>query len=332
MRILSKFGSRALCLGLIGAALMLSDYAKAFPPATDIGTSSQLVAVMPQVEMVRLAIQERLAPRGRRSAVALVPGFRGMAAGADSEGHSAWAGYSSGDTELQRADVQSSIDVSSMSLGYDLAWGKSVTAGVSLSSERSRMRYWFSLPGARGEGRVMTLAPYVGWLIAPGLTADLIVGVARGENDHVMDPDSRVFAGSQAIRRQYVAASVSQQWQQGRIEWLIRGGVLGTRQRNQAYMLGPSSVDASESDTTRLQLGLQATHVGGSFLPYVGITQAYDVSQPSDASTGRSGTMLSLGALWTVHPTVTVGMSYQREVGRSESATDLFMLNLMARF
>jgi hypothetical protein len=42
--------------------------------------------------------------------------------------------------------------------------------------------------------------------------------------------------------------------------------------------------------------------------------------------------MLSLGALWTPHRVLTAGLSYQREVGRSGSDNDLFMLNLMARF
>ena len=147
-----------------------------------------------------------------------------------------------------------------------------------------------------------------------------------------MDPDTRVFAGAQGVRRQTVAASLNRQWQQGSIEWAVRGGVLGVRQRNQAYLLGPSSVEASDSDTTRLQLGLQATHVGGSFLPYAGATYAYDLARPSDGSLGRSGTMLSLGALWTPHRALTAGLSYQREVGRSGSDNDLFMLNLMARF
>jgi hypothetical protein len=323
---------RAVCLGLIGLALVGSNDAQAFPPATDAGTSSQIIAVTPQIDMVRMAIQERLAPRGRRSSIALAPGVRGMAAGEEKGGYSGWAGYSGGEAELQGPEVRSSIDVSSISLGYDLAWSKTVTAGVSLSLERSRMRYWFSLPGARGEGHVVSLAPYVGWSIAPGLTADLILGFARGENDHVMDPDTRVFAGSQGVRRQILAASLNQQWQRGSIEWAVRGGVLGTRQRNQAYLLGPSAVDASDSDTTRLQLGLQATHVGGSFLPYAGITHAYDLARPSDGSLGRSGTMLSLGALWTPHRALTASLSYQREVGRSGSDNDLFMLNLMARF
>jgi hypothetical protein len=322
----------ALGLGLIGIALIGANEARAFPPATDVGTSSQIIAVTPQIDMVRLAIQERLAPRGRRSGIALAPGVRGMAAGADAGGHSAWAGYAAGDAELQRADVRSTIDVSSISVGYDVAWSRSLTAGVSLSSERSRARYWFSLPGARGEGRVVSLAPYIGWSLAPGLTADLILGIARGETDHVMDPDTRVFAGSQGLRRQYIAASLNQQWQQGSIEWAARAGILGTRQRNQAYLLGPSAVDASDSDTTRVQLGVQATHVGGAFLPYVGATHAYDLARPSDGSLGRSGTMLSLGALWTAHRALTVGLSYQREVGRSGSDNDLLMLNLMARF
>jgi hypothetical protein len=315
--------------GLCCAIVLEMNEACAFPPATDAGTSSQIIAVTPQIDMVRLAIQERLSPRGRAQGLALMPGVRGMAAGSAQDARAAWAGYSSGDSELQRADVQTSIDVASISVGYDLMFGRSLTAGVSLSSERSRMRYWFSLPTARGEGRMMSVAPYLGWSLAPGLTADLILGIARGDTDHSMGPG---FEGSQSIHRNYIAASLNRQWQGAGFEWAVRAGYLGTRQRNQAYSLGASAVDASDSDTQRAQFGLQSTYMGGTFLPVVGATYSYDLSQPTGSSVGRSGTMLSAGMLWIAHPGITLGASYQREVGRSESRNDLLLLNLMARF
>jgi hypothetical protein len=317
-----------------GAMLMMGvftiDEALALPPSSDAGVSMQLTAVNPQIESIRLAIQERIAPRGRTGGLALGPGYRGMAAGSDSSSQ-VWLGGSYGDSDLKDISVETDIKVTSLSAGYDLLFNKSLTAGVSLSGESSRLRYLFSLPGARGDGRMLTLAPYIGWSPSPGLTLDLILGMARGETDQNMTPG---FTGTQSITRNYVAASVNQQWTRGGFDLSVRGGFTGTRQRNKAYDLGPTAVDASDSDTNRLQAGLHATYLNTALMPFAGVTYSYDLSRPEDSTLGRSGTLVSVGALWLPNRAgdITLGVTYQQEFGRSASRSSVFLLNLMARF
>jgi hypothetical protein len=274
--------------------------------------------------------QARLAapPRG----AAGVFGLSGRAAGDAASPWSLWgnAGRNTFNYSGPAATSNTEGGVSNYVIGADRRLSSSLSIGVSAAVDEGGSKINKVAYGTKG----YSLAPYLAWQLSPEWSLDASLGVGSGKFDNstgVRADTDRSFA---AVNANYVLWSGS---------WQIAGkaGLLHATEKYGDLQVANTAGVPNSATRNTLDQFRGSVQVGywmqDGIMPYAGIGYTTDLSRPDQQNVaslyGRSAIPLSAGInFFSLRNSVTGGLAYVSEVGRSAASSRTLSANLSIRF
>ena len=273
----------------------------------------------------------------------------GLAAGGASEKWNVWGSlggdnskYDGGRNAATTNQLKSNLNVTNAVLGADFLYAPTLALGASLGFDRgSGSNESLSAAGvSNGVNNLTsdgyTVAPYLAWQIDKDWALDASMG--WGEIDFTSTGN---LAGS--AKRFFYGANLNYthwygSWQvTGKGSYLYGEEKYGNLTTNAATMANT----ATKNKVDQFRLGAQAGYWMDGVLPYFGLAYSTDSRSTSAATTvqqatddlGKSAWLWSLGVNFiSLKNSMTGGIVYNRESGRSHSKRDSFMANINYRF
>ncbi|HCC53726.1 MAG TPA: hypothetical protein DEQ20_02180 [Desulfobulbaceae bacterium] len=260
---------------------------------------------------------------------------KSMAAGGKNAAFNVWASGTINSTEQNytsstNAIVKNDSDIRTKVLGGDYAISPTMALGLSLafdSGDGGSVANPFTSKG-------YIIAPYFGLQILNDLAADVSFGIGRGEMDmtgNLSTDSDRFFAATNlSYSKWYDNAQLT--------------GKLGYLHAEEKYENTKNNgVEQARTDATnkmeQLRAGVQAGYWLNGFMPYLGLTYVNDTRR-STTQIGATEDPIGRDALqWTaginfisIANSLTAGLAYSQEQGRTNQDNDVIMANINYRF
>lgn len=276
---------------------------------------------------------------------------KGLAGGNGAGKWNTWASVAESDAKYDRgvfkyagagADRTNKFDarIDNLVVGGDYQWAPNLAIGLSgaLDSGRgSAASYTIAAPDAAKSVSTSgySLAPYLGWQINKDWALDATVGWGNGKST----VDSRVKTDS---KRFFYGTNLGYTSWYGNWQMTGRGSYLFGQEKNDDSK--DNGVTLANSKVTnevgQFRLSGQAAYWMNGVMPYFGLAYASDnrsstlTSDQQDATAmGKSAWVWSLGANFiSIKNSMTGGIGYEQETGRSRSKNSKLMANINVRF
>ncbi|MFA6921297.1 MAG: autotransporter outer membrane beta-barrel domain-containing protein [Gallionella sp.] len=181
-----------------------------------------------------------------------------------------------------------------------------------------------------------TVAPYLGWQINQdwSLDASLGMGSVKLNTTEVSGKADRVFYGTNLSYASWMG-----NWQLSG-----KGSYLHGQEKYGNLTSGTGALMANSATTNKmgqLRVGGQAGYwMNDSVMPYFGLSYASDISRSTSSTTsqlgseiGRTAWVYSLGAnFFSIKNSITGGVAYNQETGRTYAKNNSLMGNINFRF
>lgn len=309
-----------------------------------------------QMLAISRAVSSRNASANLRSQnVSGVGQLKGMAAGNSAEQWNFWGSVSSDKNNYDRGGYYdpvglashnniASTNVTNAVVGGDYQLAPDVAFGISAAFDSSSgSAQSFNLTAGTNNltsnsTSGYSLAPYLGWQINNewSLDASLGAGSVKLSTSEVSGKANRLFYGTNL---NYAS------WQ-GNWQLTGKGGYMHGEEKYGDLTGGAAGLlmagTASTNKISQLRVGGQAGYwTNENVMPYFGLSYTSDISRSTSANStaqmgndiGRSAWVYSLGVnLFSVKNSVTGGVAYNQESGRSYATNKSLMGNVNVRF
>lgn len=305
------------------------------------GTSLQQMLIISNAasnRFIGFQTPQGLADSGQRS---------GLAAGGAAAKWNVWANVSDENSKYDGNaapvnKVKSSLDVTNVVLGADYLLSPTLVFGASVAFDRASGS-GESINKATGISNGTTsststgymVAPYLAWAINKELSLDGSIG--WGDSDlnagNTSGTSKRFFYGANLNYTHWVG-----NWQMtGKGSYLYGEEKYGDLNTNGTILVNT----ATKNKLDQWRLGAQASYWMNGVMPYLGLsystdgrsTSASTVVKASTDDYGKSAWLWSLGLNFiSLKNSMTGGIVYNRESGRSNSKRDNVMANINLRF
>jgi len=303
--------------------------------------ATQLISTTSVAQMAAISVSIA----GRSSGVSAPPGFRadagqriGMAAGGASDKFNAWASVAGDKTYYNGSDGKShfNADATSAMVGMDYAVSPMINIGVSAAMDGANGgSETFSTLGLSNGAQTYqnsgyTIAPYLGLQISKELALDASIGTGKS------DLTASTGATATADRSFYGLNLTYTHWQ-GNMQLSGKAGYLHGQEK-----YGDVAGFAGTGSTNKLgqfRIGGQAALWMDGTMPYFGLaylsesrSTGVQANQPAD-DLGKKAWVWSVGVNFiSVKNSLTGGISYNSETGRSNGKHNTLMANVNVRF
>ena len=333
----------AVATGVVFATLSGIASAQSVSPSSSPSSSevplnetvaTQLISVTTLQQM--LTISNALS--ARTSALQAPPGARadsgqrfGMAAG-NAEKWNVWGALSGDDAKYDSSkfgpNVKFSANSTNTVLGADYALAPTLALGLSAGFDRVSGSGSLNGFGANYQTDGYTVAPYLGWQINKLWSLDATIGWGSSDvnNVGVTTKADRFFYGTNLTYTNWYG-----NWQvTGKGSYLYGEEKYGTSTVNPA---------ATKNKVDQWRLGAQAGYWMNGVMPYFGLAYSTDGRSTTNNGAqatddlGKSAWLWSLGAnIISLKNSLTGGIAYSAESGRSHGKRDMLMANINYRF
>lgn len=277
--------------------------------------------------------------------------YTGLAAGNTTDQWNIWGNINNDTNKYDRGNYNSAggvrrntfnTDVTNLVLGGDYQFSPTLVSGLSLGLDRTRgtgesFNAGVSQGVAAQRNSGYTLAPYLGWQLSNDWSMDATLGFGnvKTDTDGIKGSTDRLFYGANL---NYAT------W---RSNWQLtgKGSYLHGEEKsgNLTNTLGTVMAGtASKNSVDQLRLEGQAGYwLNDNAMPYFGLGYANDLSRSTTVSAAAQlGNEIGSNALlWTIgvnffslSNSLTGGISYSQESGRTYSNTNNLMGNINVRF
>lgn len=250
----------------------------------------------------------------------------------------AWFSYtgSSIGFDFQPLKMSGRVDAYALGVDYTTQWsGMRTVMGVAVVTDRSKLDTQFN--GGRIEGRGNMVTPYLGLQLNRNWNLSAALGLGDGKtksNALGVTGDSKADRSLANFGFGYSDVFGSR--------WLLsaNGSYTAARSETGAYSLSNGTfVVRSATQTSQLRMGGRATYNAGTFFPYAGLSYIYDLRAPDkitaagQTSAGdRDGFQGVLGVQVPIGTSVSAGIQYSSDRGRSQVKNDSVTINLGLRW
>jgi len=251
----------------------------------------------------------------------------GMSAGEPPGKWNVWGSVSGDDNKYNDNTNKFDAKATNSVLGGDFALSPTLNLGLSAAFDRVTGNQTTAFSNTSYTTTGYSLAPYVGWQISRDWSLDATAGWGKGDidNNNVKDKNKRVFYGTNLNYVQWFG-----NWQFGG-----KGSYLHGEEKYDASILNPST----KNKVDQWRLGAQAAYYMEGFMPYLGVAYSSDDRSTSAAgptlgdNLGKTAWIWSLGVNFiSVRNSLTGGIVYNTESGRSNSKSDTLMATVNYRF
>jgi len=275
---------------------------------------------------------------------------KSMAAGGQSGAWSAWGSLNHNDTRqsylaLNSATTTNDNKILNTVLGADYALSPTMVWGVSAafdSGTGSALNNGFGNLVNNMTSKGYTIAPYFGMQINNELTLDASAGLGRGEIAIAKSADAASSSDvTTESSRRFAAANLSYNQWRNQVQWT---GKLGYLHAEEDYAdsktRGVTAAGSGAKNTLgQLHLGAQAGYWMDGFMPYAGLAYTSDLYRsttqfgtPSDPI-GKSSVVWTIGInFFSLKNSMTGGLAYSQEEGRTNQKNNTLLANLNIRF
>ena len=278
----------------------------------------------------------------------------GLAAGGVSDKLNFWANVSDDNNKYNGGDftpandignshrIDSSLNVTNVVVGGDYLVAPNVAVGLSVAFDRGTGSTESFKNSASNDGaknittKGTTYAPYLGWQINKDFALDASIGWGNGDLT-----SSGNLTGD--AKRFFYGANLNYTHWYGNWQVTGKGGYLYGEERYGELSNGGAALagTATKNKVDQWALGAQAGYWMNGVLPYFGLTYSTD-SRSTSASTavqqatddlGKSAWLIALGVNFiSLKNSMTGGVVYNQETGRSHGKRDSIMANINFRF
>ena len=237
------------------------------------------------VQLFTFSVRKNRAPneyedaerRRQKMRLSSADGQTGLAGAADESPWSAWAAVGRSNASYAFQPLASSLRGNNAMVGVGYSLKSTTEIGVNLGTDSIALK-----SGATGRSydtRGYNVAPYVSVALAPGWTADGMLGFG---NATVRANVGGNVTGDSRESRRFAAANVNYFTSAGDWRLVGTGGLQSYTSKLQQFTLSNATVVPASSNTlTQLALSGQASYGSGQWVPFVGLGYAHDLSRPA---------------------------------------------------
>lgn len=318
----------------------LSNYPECFGGSATTSQVQINSTTVQQANAISAAIGARFgntAPQQQASVVT-----KSMAAGGQSGAWSTWGSLNNNDTRQNYQTVTNTVTNSNQILntvlGGDYTLSPTTVVGVSAAFDSGTGSGSTTAGSISSKG--YTVAPYLGMQISPELALDASLGFGKGE----VGSSATTGAASTLAEssRTFAAANLSYtQWVKN-VQWTGKAGYLHAEENYSDSKVAGAAVAGTGAKNTlgQLRFGAQAGYwMDGGFMPYAGLAYTSDLYRSTTqfgASTdpiGKSAVVWTVGInFFSLKNSLTGGLAYSQEEGRTNQKNNTLLANLNVRF
>ncbi|CAA7615251.1 autotransporter outer membrane beta-barrel domain-containing protein [Magnetospirillum sp. UT-4] len=284
-------------------------------------------------------VSRSLSPSTRqRSAL----GETGVSGGDDELRYSLWGAL--GATSLSSTVVGAAFSgtAGSQTVGFDMVLNQNLVVGVAAFHESNTFETDFN--AGRLDSNGYSLVPYVGYDFGQGTSIDGLIGLTWTDNDA-----SRASGTAQGHYNGYraMAAANAHHGFELAPEWRLRGdfGMIWAYSDNDSYTeTGPAARQqaGSTSHLVQAKAGGRLSYLWGQIEPFAALYYAYDLVHDYVGADGTGGNrggsddadeaQIYAGLDWFPTDTESVGLEFNRVVGRDRTSAMGVLMNARLRF
>lgn len=301
----------------------------------DSTAATQLISTTTLRQMLTIsnALAARTMVRMGPPAVADSGRAFGMAAGGAADKWNVWGSLSDDDNRYNDGTNRLSTNATNTVVGADLALSPTLNLGVSAAFDRVDGDAGNAASNYKSDG--YTIAPYIGWQLSKEWSLDATMGWGEGEFNQtgsVTDDSERFFYGANLNYANWYG------------NWQVtgKGSYLHGEEKYEDQKVAGVTIanSATKNKIDQWRLGVQAAYWMNGMMPYAGLAYSTDSNrktsfggaQPTD-NLGKNAWVWSLGVNFiSVKNSLTGGIAYNKESGRSNSKADNLMANINYRF
>jgi hypothetical protein len=334
------------------------------------GTSSSTAAAtqnirstaIQQILTISNAISTRMTMVQSRPKVAAVSDLRfGMAAGNPAAQWNFWGSVNADKNKYDRGGFVDAVndpgfvhnntfdaDVTNVVVGGDYQLNQAVAVGLSAAFDNGNGSAQSYRAGVLQnvvniDTRGYSVAPYVGWQINQDWSMDASLGYGHVKTDSAEQIVPATLNGS--ANRLFYGANLSYGKWYGNWQVTGKGSLLHGEEKYGDLTSGASGLmagTASKNKVDQFRFGGQAGYwVNDSAMPYFGLTYSNDADQSTSAGTttqssteiGKDALLWTVGAnFFSIKNSITGGVAYNHETGRTHSRNNSLMANINFRY
>lgn len=316
------------------AAAQSSSLSSSSEPVNN-AAATQLISTTTISQMLTIssAISARVLSSGGPVALAGSGQRYGMAAGAMGNKLNVWGNIADDSNKYSSGGNRFNAKATSATFGADYGLTPAISAGLSAAFDRGT--------GDRGANSNYTsggytLAPYASWLISKELSLDAIAGWGKGTLDsanNVSSDSTRFFYGTNL---NYVRWVGNLQYA-GKLSYLH-----GEEKYGDTKTAGTTNANtATTNKIDQWRFGAQVGYWMSGFMPFAGVSYVSDRRSVSNlggatdptSDLGKTAWLATVGVnLISTRNSLTGGIVFNTEMGRSHSKRDTVMANINYRF
>lgn len=216
-------------------------------------------------------------------------------------------------------------------VGADYLFAPDMLAGAVLSVDENRIGYNPTGVIGRADGRGYMLSPYLAWQLNRNWLLDASVGIGSAD----MNMRNNAAIGNTKDKRSSASVSASYVTRMGNMDLTGKASLINANNKTGAFVDSAAVLNSEVVvRTTQVRVGGQASYGQGTLVPYAGVYYVVDTDRQiiAGAANDRDAFQVALGLNIFTKGSLSGGIMYATETGRSQIKNDQLIANIAVRF